>query len=92
MDRSVTLRKEVRHVTKQQVMGKIVELISRLETISSNEGKRTGKVAQIQESIDGLRGLLETLKPAGKQISPQQVLLTVYKTAEQLYSWMSEEQ
>ena len=78
-------------MTKQQVMGKIVELISRLEAINSNEGKRTGKVAEVQESIDDLRGLLEALKPAGKHVSPQQVLLAVYKTAERLYSWMSEE-
>ena len=78
-------------MTKQQVMGKIVELIVRLEAIGSNEGKQTGKVAEVRESIDDLRKLLEDLKPAGQHVSPQQVLLTVYKTAERLYSWMSEE-
>lgn len=83
-------RKGVVKVTKQQVIGKIVELISILEEIKSKEGKRTGKVAEVQESIDDLRGLLEELKQAGKRISPPQVLLVVYKTAERLYSWMSE--
>ncbi len=78
-------------INKQQVIGKIVELISACEEIKSKEGKRTGKVAEVRESIDDLRGLLEELKQAGKQISPQQFLLVVYKTAERLYSWMSEE-
>jgi len=79
-------------LTKQQVIGKIVELISALEEIKSKEGKRTGKVANIQESIDELQGLLKRLQPVGKQIDPLQFLVTVYKVAERLYSWVSEKE
>jgi len=82
-------REGVVTVTKQQVIAKIVELISILEEIKSKEGKRTGKVAGIQEAIDDLSGLLADLRQAGKHISSPQVLLAVYKTAERLCSWMS---
>lgn len=77
---------------KQQVVSKILELISRLEEIKSKEGKRAGKVANIQESIDELQGLLKKLQPVGKRVDALQFLVTVYKVAERLYSWMSEKE
>lgn len=77
---------------KQQVISEILGLISRLEEIKSKEGKRAGKAANIQESIDGLQGLLKRLQPVGKQIEPLQFLVTVYKVAERLYSWVSEKE
>ncbi len=77
---------------KQQVVSKILELISRLEEIKSKEGKRAGKVANIQESVDELQGLLNKLQPVGKRVDALQFLVTVYKVAERLYSWMSEKE
>lgn len=84
------LRREVSNTDKQQVVSKIMELISALEEIKSREGKRTGDVSGIQETIADLRRVLETLRGPGQAISPSQVLLVIYKTAERLYSWIKE--
>lgn len=75
---------------KQQVVSKILELISRLEEIKSKEGKRTGKVASIQETIDELQRLLTKLQPVGKWVDGSQLLMTVYKVAERLLFWLDE--
>jgi len=79
-------------MTKQQFLSKILGLIDAIDAVISDRGKQSAKAAKLQEGKETLQGLLDDLQEPGQPVDPERVLLIFYKTAELIWSWISEEQ
>lgn len=77
-------------MNKQQVVGKITELIAAIETIISGRRKQATEAAELRQCTDDLRKLLDDVRGPGKRVDPEAVLLVLYKTAERVHAWVAE--
>ena len=76
-------------MTKQQVVGKITELIAAIEAIISGRRKQATEAAELRQCTDDLRKLLDVVRGPGKPVDPEAVLLVMYKTAERVHAWVT---
>lgn len=74
-------------MNKHQLVAKIREVISEIDEIISQEGKRTTDNHELLECKADLQALLEELQSPTKVVNAANLIVTIFRVVERLASW-----